>query len=94
MTISIPLLRSSSLPVETTLFRHKQSLCILILLYRQRQITSDATMFSLAQRHLPRELLQELKMPVPVGGKIPRKRIRPDDDETEDSSEVTWTQSS
>ncbi|QPH17652.1 hypothetical protein C2857_002523 [Epichloe festucae Fl1] len=64
------------------------------LMRRQRQITSDATMFSLAHRHLPRELLQELKMPVPVGGKIPRKRIRPDDDETEDSSEVTWTQSS
>ncbi|GAB0138332.1 hypothetical protein EsDP_00006568 [Epichloe bromicola] len=65
------------------------------LMRRQRQITSDATIFSLAQRHLPRELLQELKMPVPVGGKIPRKRIiRPDDDETEDSSEVTWTQSS
>ncbi|KAG6038542.1 hypothetical protein E4U41_004110 [Claviceps citrina] len=64
------------------------------LMRRQRQITSDATMFSLAQRHLPRELLQELKMPVPMGGKIPRKRIRPDDDETEDSSEVTWTQNS
>ncbi|KAG5928222.1 hypothetical protein E4U42_001106 [Claviceps africana] len=64
------------------------------LMRRQRQITSDSTMFSLAQRHLPRELLQELKMPVPWGGKIPRKRIRPGDDETEDSSEVTWTQGS
>ncbi|KAG5952121.1 hypothetical protein E4U53_001580 [Claviceps sorghi] len=64
------------------------------LMRRQRQITSDSTMFSLAQRHLPRELLQELKMPVPWGGKIPRKRIRPDDDETEESSEVTWTQDS
>ncbi|KAG6002487.1 hypothetical protein E4U21_003015 [Claviceps maximensis] len=63
------------------------------LMKRQRQITSDSTMFSLAQRHLPRELLQELKMPIPTGGKIPRKRIRPDD-ETEDSSEITGTQSS
>ncbi|KAG5968248.1 hypothetical protein E4U57_007195 [Claviceps arundinis] len=64
------------------------------LMRRQRQITSDATMFSLAQRYLPRELLQELKMPVPMGGKIPRKGLRPDDDETGDSSEVTWTQGS
>jgi histone H3/H4 len=32
---------------------------------RQRQIGSSTTMFSLAQRHLPRELLQELRMPPP-----------------------------
>ncbi|KAK2594672.1 hypothetical protein QQS21_007648 [Conoideocrella luteorostrata] len=64
------------------------------LMRRQRQITSDATMFSLAQRYLPRELLQELKMTAPVGGKIPRKRRRQDEEETEESSEVTWTQSS
>lgn len=32
--------------------------------YRQRQITPSNTAFSLAQRYLPRELLQEVKMPL------------------------------
>lgn len=31
---------------------------------RQRQITEGSTLFSLAQRHLPRELLQQVRMPV------------------------------
>lgn len=31
---------------------------------RQRLITPQNTVFSLAQRHLPRELLQEVRMPV------------------------------
>ncbi|KAI5846345.1 centromere kinetochore component CENP-T-domain-containing protein [Morchella snyderi] len=31
---------------------------------RQRVITEGATLFSLAQRHLPRELLQQVRMPV------------------------------
>lgn len=44
-------------------------------------------MFSLAQRHLPRELLQELRMPVPLGG-TRRKRLR-DEETTEASSEVS-----
>ncbi|KAG0632794.1 centromere kinetochore component CENP-T-domain-containing protein [Tuber brumale] len=34
------------------------------LLRRQRQLNSQTTAFSLAQRHLPRELLQEIRMPV------------------------------
>lgn len=38
---------------------------------RQRQINPTTTVFSLAQQHLPRELLQELRMPPPL---VPRKR--------------------
>jgi histone H3/H4 len=34
-------------------------------MYRQRQINATTTPFSLAQRHLPRELLQELRMAPP-----------------------------
>jgi len=56
------------------------------LMRRQRQIGSTATTFSLAQKHLPRELLQELRMPLPPpvkkgGG----KRVRDDDDEAEEA---------
>ncbi|PNY24425.1 Uncharacterized protein TCAP_05635 [Tolypocladium capitatum] len=54
----------------------------------QRQIGPDATMFSLAQRHLPRELLQELRMPVPQPTKKRRlNRSRGGDDE--DEAEIT-----
>lgn len=46
-------------------------------------------MFSLAQRHLPRELLQELRMPVPQPTKKRRvKRSRGGGDE-EDETEIT-----
>ncbi|KAK7914605.1 hypothetical protein PG985_012308 [Apiospora marii] len=44
------------------------------LVYRQRQTNSSTTPFALAQRHLPRELLQELRMPVPPPIKGPRKK--------------------
>jgi histone H3/H4 len=44
---------------------------VLTLMKRQRQINPNTTPFALAQRHLPRELLQELRMPPPV---IPKKR--------------------
>jgi hypothetical protein len=60
---------------------------VLLIVNRQRQITSDSTMFSLAQRHLPRELLQELRMPIPSMG-ARRKRLR-DDETTEASSEMS-----
>lgn len=33
---------------------------------RQRQITHQTTPFALAQRHLPRELLQEVRMRAPT----------------------------
>ncbi|KAI0173621.1 hypothetical protein GGR52DRAFT_396579 [Hypoxylon sp. FL1284] len=47
---------------------------MVMLMRRQRQTNASTTPFSLAQRHLPRELLQELRMPVPATKKGPRKR--------------------
>ncbi|KAI0390668.1 hypothetical protein F5Y17DRAFT_49829 [Xylariaceae sp. FL0594] len=46
------------------------------LMRRQRQTNASTTPFALAQRHLPRELLQELRMPVPVPSKGPRRKSR------------------
>jgi hypothetical protein len=37
----------------------------LICTYRQRQTNATTTPFSLAQKHLPRELLQDLRMVPP-----------------------------
>ncbi|KAI1772721.1 hypothetical protein F4818DRAFT_137748 [Hypoxylon cercidicola] len=47
---------------------------MVMLMRRQRQTSTSTTPFALAQRHLPRELLQELRMAVPVPKKTPRKR--------------------
>ncbi|KAI5867439.1 hypothetical protein GGS23DRAFT_177793 [Durotheca rogersii] len=47
---------------------------MMMLMRRQRQTGMSATPFSLAQRYLPRELLQELRMPVPASKKAPRKK--------------------
>ncbi|KAK4239348.1 centromere kinetochore component CENP-T-domain-containing protein [Achaetomium macrosporum] len=44
---------------------------VLTLMKRQRQINPNTTPFALAQRHLPRELLQELRMTPPA---IPKRR--------------------
>jgi hypothetical protein len=52
--------------------------------YRQRQTSASTTPFSLAQRHLPRELLQELRMPVPAPAKAPRMRSSRVDPDEED----------
>ncbi|KAF6810247.1 hypothetical protein CSOJ01_06438 [Colletotrichum sojae] len=61
--------------------------------YRQRQTNSTTTPFSLAQRHLPRELLQELRMPKPAPPPEPRKKKRRaadgDGEEGEEGEEVT-----
>lgn len=49
-------------------------------------------MFSLAQRHLPRELLQELRMPVPQPTKqrkAKRGQVQEDDDDQRDVAEYT-----
>ncbi|AEO65152.1 uncharacterized protein THITE_2111872 [Thermothielavioides terrestris NRRL 8126] len=46
---------------------------VLTLMRRQRQINPNITPFALAQRHLPRELLQELRMTPPA---VPKKRSR------------------
>lgn len=54
----------------------------ILIWYRQRQIGPRSSMFSLAQRHLPRELMQELRMPVPQPAKQRRaKRPREEDGE-------------
>ena len=48
---------------------------------RQGQINSSTTPFSLAQRYLPRELLQEMRMPPPAPIKktrAPRSRVNDD----------------
>ncbi|KAI8952194.1 centromere kinetochore component CENP-T-domain-containing protein [Xylaria longipes] len=58
------------------------------LMRRQRQTNASTTPFSLAQRHLPRELLQELRMPVPIPSKAPRK-TRHGDVERGEQEEVT-----
>ncbi|KAL8387309.1 hypothetical protein RB595_010002 [Gaeumannomyces hyphopodioides] len=59
---------------------------VAMLMKRQRQIDSQTTVFSLAQRHLPRELLQELRMPPRAPPKKRRREARQaaadDDDET------------
>ncbi|TRX88922.1 hypothetical protein FHL15_010150 [Xylaria flabelliformis] len=59
------------------------------LMRRQRQTNASTTPFALAQRYLPRELLQELRMPVPVPSKAPRKKTRREDVEGEEQEEVT-----
>ncbi|KAK4452896.1 centromere kinetochore component CENP-T-domain-containing protein [Podospora aff. communis PSN243] len=53
---------------------------MLTLMRRQRQTNSQMTPFALAQRHLPRELLQELRMTPPV----PLKKRRKTETEAED----------
>ncbi|KAF5685764.1 hypothetical protein FCIRC_3253 [Fusarium circinatum] len=47
---------------------------VFTLMKRQRQIGPRSSMFSLAQKHLPRELLQELRMPVPQRAKQRKAR--------------------
>ncbi|CAJ2504513.1 Uu.00g119070.m01.CDS01 [Anthostomella pinea] len=49
---------------------------MITLMRRQRQTSASTTPFALAQRYLPRELLQELRMPVPAPTKAPRKKSR------------------
>ncbi|VBB73485.1 Putative protein of unknown function [Podospora comata] len=46
---------------------------VITLMRRQRQINPQTTPFALASRHLPRELLQDLRMPPPVLSKKRRK---------------------
>jgi len=52
-------------------------------LYRQRQLNNNTTTFSLAQKFLPRELLQEIRMAPPAKAKK-RKRPRMETIEEED----------
>ncbi|KAI1632337.1 hypothetical protein F4809DRAFT_102411 [Biscogniauxia mediterranea] len=46
------------------------------LMRRQRQTNSSTTPFALAQRYLPRELLQEMRMSAPTPSKAPRKKSK------------------
>jgi hypothetical protein len=46
-------------------------------------------MFSLAQKHLPRELLQELRMPVPQPAKQRKARRVSDQNDEADVAEYT-----
>ncbi|KAF4979359.1 hypothetical protein FZEAL_4400 [Fusarium zealandicum] len=63
---------------------------VFTLMKRQRQIGPRSSMFSLAQRHLPRELLQELRMPVPQPAKQRRaKRVRGEDGDEGEVAEYT-----
>ncbi|KAI0803825.1 centromere kinetochore component CENP-T-domain-containing protein [Xylaria sp. FL0064] len=62
---------------------------MITLMRRQRQTNASTTPFALAQRHLPREFLQELRMPVPIPSKAPRKKARRMDVEGEEQEEVT-----
>ncbi|KUI62626.1 hypothetical protein VP1G_09737 [Cytospora mali] len=50
---------------------------MLTLMRRQRQVNATTTPFALAQRHLPRELLQELRMPPPAPTKTKKRRRAP-----------------
>ncbi|KAI1824997.1 hypothetical protein F4861DRAFT_218693 [Xylaria intraflava] len=62
---------------------------MITLMKRQRQTNASTTPFALAQRHLPRELLQALRMPVPIPTKARRKKARHTDVEREEEEEVT-----
>ncbi|KAM4065002.1 centromere kinetochore component CENP-T histone fold domain-containing protein [Hirsutella rhossiliensis] len=62
---------------------------VVTLMRRQRQVGSDATMFSLAQRHLSRELLQDLRMPVPQPTRKRRGKRPHSGDDDEHGTEVT-----
>ncbi|KAG9243565.1 centromere kinetochore component CENP-T-domain-containing protein [Calycina marina] len=56
---------------------------MMTLMKRQRQTNATTTAFSLAQRHLPRELLQELRMAPPPKLKKGRRLVRVDEEEEE-----------
>lgn len=55
---------------------------VLTLMKRQRQVNSQTTPFALAQRHLPRELLQDLRMAPPAASKKRRKAPSGAEDES------------
>ncbi|KAI9848525.1 MAG: hypothetical protein M1837_007194 [Sclerophora amabilis] len=58
---------------------------MITLMKRQRQINATKTPFSLAQRHLPRELLQDVRMaPPPKLRKTSKRRLNTVMEETED----------
>ncbi|PFH62514.1 hypothetical protein XA68_13253 [Ophiocordyceps unilateralis] len=58
---------------------------VVTLMRRQRQIGPDVSLFSLAQKHLPRELLQDLRMPVPQPPKKRRRELRHDGEDEQET---------
>ncbi|KAM0249636.1 hypothetical protein ACHAP5_002762 [Fusarium lateritium] len=62
---------------------------VFTLMKRQRQIGPRSSMFSLAQKHLPRELLQELRMPVPQPAKQRKAKRVSDQNDEADVAEYT-----
>ncbi|KAJ4259680.1 hypothetical protein NW762_007610 [Fusarium torreyae] len=62
---------------------------VFTLMKRQRQIGPRSSMFSLAQKHLPRELLQELRMPVPQPAKQRKAKRVSDQGDERDVAEYT-----
>ncbi|KAK4199714.1 centromere kinetochore component CENP-T-domain-containing protein [Triangularia verruculosa] len=62
---------------------------VITLMRRQRHINSQTTPFALASRYLPRELLQDLRMPPPVLSKIRRKTGEEAAPEAEEDESVT-----
>ncbi|KAH9884031.1 centromere kinetochore component CENP-T-domain-containing protein [Xylariomycetidae sp. FL2044] len=59
------------------------------LMRRQRQTNASTTPFALASRHLPRELIQELRMPVPTPSKASRKKSKVAAGAGDEGEEVT-----
>ncbi|KAF4952087.1 hypothetical protein FSARC_12719 [Fusarium sarcochroum] len=62
---------------------------VFTLMKRQRQIGPRSSMFSLAQKHLARELLQELRMPVPQPVKQRKAKRVSDQGDERDVAEYT-----
>lgn len=60
---------------------------MMMLMRRQRQTSASTTPFALAQRYLPRELLQEMRMSVPPPTKARKKQSRHAD--VDEEEEVT-----
>ncbi|KAF4583098.1 hypothetical protein GQ602_006242 [Ophiocordyceps camponoti-floridani] len=58
---------------------------VVTLMRRQRQIGPSVSLFALAQKHLPRELLQDLRMPVPQPSKKRRRERNPDGEGEQDT---------
>lgn len=58
---------------------------IIMTPYRQRQTSCTVTPFSLAQRYLPRELLQEMRISAP-SNRVVKRRLRAIDEEPGDDS--------
>ena len=56
-----------------------------LIAFRQRQLNANTTPFSLAQRYLPRELIQDIRMAPPPRSRTRKaQRLDPVEEEPED----------